>query len=223
MKDNITDWALKEYQLFYKDNSITKEDIFYYTYGILHSIGYREKYKNQLGRGIPHIPMAPEFKIFRNAGYELGQLHMHYETCKRYNLGEPVGKIPDSPKKIKFERIINKKGKKVFNHKVLIIDGIKIYDNLPISKYKVNGRTPIQWFENNYGFSTNGETDITNYPLEGVKSEELQNIIERLVYVGVRSDEIMKNISEHEFESPDAPKYNIKMSAIDADQKQLNC
>ena len=219
MQDNITNWALKEYQKFYKDESITKKDIFYYTYGILHHVGYREKYKNQLGRGIPHIPMAKEFKPFRDAGYELGQLHMNYETCDLYELGKPLNDISNAPKKIKFEKNSNNKG---FNHKILIIDGKKIYDDLPVSKYKVNGRTPIQWFQNNYGFSTNGETGITNYPLEGIKGEEVQAIIERLCYVGVRSDEIMEEISKEEFEVNDAPKYNTKeMNDLDDSQQKI--
>ena len=197
MKDNITKWALKAYQNFYKDTSITKEDIFYYTYGILHSQGYRYKYQQSLIKGLPHIPMAPEFKIFRDAGYELGQLHMNYETCERYNLGNPLDDIPDEPKKIKFPKNDNNKG---FNYKILILDGVKVYGNLPTPKYKVNGRTPMQWFVNNYGFSTHKDSKITNYPLEGVKGEEIQAMIERLCYVGVRSDEIMEEISKHEFE-----------------------
>ena len=56
------------------------------------------------------------------------------------------------------------------------------------------------WFVNNYGFSTHKDSVITNYPLEGVKGDEIQAMIERLCYVGVRSDEIMEEISKHEFE-----------------------
>ncbi len=41
----ITDYALEEYQKRY-GNNVTKEDIFYYVYGILHNKEYREKYSN---------------------------------------------------------------------------------------------------------------------------------------------------------------------------------
>ena len=75
-----------------------------------------------------------------------------------------------------------------------------MHDNLPTPQYKVNSRTPMQWFVNNYIFSTHKDSKITNYPLEGVKEGEIQAIIERLVYVEVRSDEIMEEISKHEFE-----------------------
>ena len=35
-RENITDWALTAFQNYYRDNNITKWDIFYYNYGILH-------------------------------------------------------------------------------------------------------------------------------------------------------------------------------------------
>ena len=208
MKDNITDWALKEYQLFYKDDSITKENIFYYIYGILHHLKYREKYKRALVHGIPNIPMASDFWLFNKAGNGLGIMHLNYETCNRYDLGKPLEKIPDSPKKIIFGRKIITKGKTEQDRSILILDGIKIYNNLPIVKYHVNGNSPIGWFVNRYGFSQDKETEITNYPLENVNGDEVRAIIERLVYVGVESDRIMEEISKEPFESPDAPKYN---------------
>ena len=41
----------------------------------------------------------------------------------------------------------------------------------------------------------------------------MQAIIERLCYVGVRSDEIMEEISKEEFEVNDAPKYKDLMKS----------
>src|SRR5690606_8215216 len=39
-RDAIADWSLGEYRRRYGDDSITKEDIFWYVYGILHSPEY---------------------------------------------------------------------------------------------------------------------------------------------------------------------------------------
>lgn len=41
-RENITDFTLKSYQEFYEDSAITKEDIFYYVYALLHQPEYRE-------------------------------------------------------------------------------------------------------------------------------------------------------------------------------------
>ena len=208
MKDNITDWALNRYQTTYNDYTITKEDIFYYTYGVLHSPGFRKKYRSFLVRGIPNIPYAPDFRAFERAGRELAYLHLNYEICPRYDLGESLHPIPNQPKKIAF-------GKKpndgpgpdtIADPTKLLLDGILVYDNIPHTDYKVNGRTPVGWFVDRYGFRIDhkGKSGNTNYPLEGVDGEQVRVIIERLVYVGIESDRIIANLPE-EFEMDVVP------------------
>ena len=201
MKENITDWALEHYRTTYGDQTITKGDIFYYTYGVLHSSKFREKYQAFLVRGLPNIPMAPDFRAFERAGRELAKLHLNFETGPRHNLGGPLQAIPDAPQKIKFgkKRREGPGPKTTDDYSTLIIDGITIYGNLPDIHYKVNGRTPVEWFVDRYGYKRDNTTGITNYPLEGKSGEEVRAIIERLAYVGVESDRIIAALPE-EFE-----------------------
>ncbi len=210
MKDNITDYSLELYQKRYNDDSITKEDIFYYTYGILHHNGYRSKYQAFLVRGLPNIPMAPDFRAFERAGRQLANLHLNYEMCPRYDLGEPLSPIPDAPKKIAFGKKPNRTGspgpKDKPDPSTIIIDGQKIYNNIPLINYKVNGRTPVGWFVDRYQYRENIESGITNYPLEGATGDETRAIIERLVYVGMESDNIITNLpTEFEMELEQEP------------------
>ena len=60
-RENITDWALTEFRTHYKDDTITKWDIFHYNYGLLHHPTYREKYEANLKRDLPHIPFTKDF------------------------------------------------------------------------------------------------------------------------------------------------------------------
>ena len=64
-RENITDWSLKQFQEHYRNPSITKWDVFYYVYGLLHHPGYREKFADNLKRELPRIPFAPDFQAFR--------------------------------------------------------------------------------------------------------------------------------------------------------------
>ena len=207
MKDNITDWALEQYQVVYHDKSITKEDIFYYTYGVLHHPGFRKKYSVFLVRGIPNIPMAPDFRTFETAGRKLAQLHLNFDTGPKYDLGDPLEPIPDAPRKINFDKKPNPKlhgPKTVDDLSTIFLDGTKVYDMLPQCEYKVNGRTPMQWFADRYKFTTHKESGITNYPLEDRSGKEVKDIMERLVYVGVKSDEIVSGLPT-EFEGMEPP------------------
>ena len=92
--DNITDLALNEYRQHYDDPTMSKIDIFYYIYGLLHHDGYKEKYVNSLRNELPRIPMAPNFAAFCHAGQKLADLHLHFETCTRYDLGAPKIRPP---------------------------------------------------------------------------------------------------------------------------------
>jgi len=97
-RENITDWALKQFREHYlssgpsparngeREHGITKWDIFYYVYAILHHSRYREQYAANLKRELPRIPFAPDFWGFAEAGKRLAALHVHYEEQAEYPL-----------------------------------------------------------------------------------------------------------------------------------------
>ncbi|MDI1496105.1 MAG: restriction enzyme, partial [Cenarchaeum symbiont of Oopsacas minuta] len=92
-KTNVTDFILYEYREYYSDEKISKKDIFYYVYGMLHHSGYKQKFINNLLREFPHIPLAPNFWKFSNIGKKLTDLHLNFDTGNKYNLGEPKNKL----------------------------------------------------------------------------------------------------------------------------------
>ncbi len=141
-QENITNITLNEYQEYYKDKKITKEDIFYYVYGLLHHLEYRKKYANNLSHELPHIPMAPDFHTLSKIGKQLADLHLSWETCKRYNLGKPKAKFEKYTKMVFVKKEVD--DKQVIDHTKLKINGIEVFDNIPETNYKVNGRTPLE-------------------------------------------------------------------------------
>ncbi|WP_346695740.1 DEAD/DEAH box helicase [Barnesiella viscericola] len=82
-RDGITDWILKEVRSrFGGSRAITKEHIFYYVYGLLHSKQYRERFADDLKKSLPRIPIVDnvqDFMDFYKAGKELADLHLNYE------------------------------------------------------------------------------------------------------------------------------------------------
>lgn len=91
--DNITDWALKEFQKAYpkdgktgKAHPITKNAIFHYVYAVLHDPIYREKYTLNLKREFPHIPFYPDFWKWAAWGETLMALHIGYEKAEPWPL-----------------------------------------------------------------------------------------------------------------------------------------
>ena len=196
-QDNITDFALNQYQNYYNDEGITKEAIFYYVYGLLHHESYKKKYANNLSRELPNIPMAPKFKKFSKAGKKLAELHLNYETCPQYNLKQKIkfGKL----EKMAFSKK-EKNGKKVNDKTRFMINGIEIFENIPETSYTVNGRTPLECLIDRYKFTTDKDSRITNDPTKDMTEKKTISLIKRLVYVSVESDKIIKEISKEAFE-----------------------
>ena len=82
-RDGVTDWILKEVRnRFGGSRAITKEHIFYYVYGLLHSKQYRERFADDLKKSLPRVPIVDnvqDFMAFYKAGKELADLHLNYE------------------------------------------------------------------------------------------------------------------------------------------------
>lgn len=196
-KINLTDSALSVYQNFYNDKKLTKEDIFYYVYGILHHTEYRKKFYNNLRRELPRIPMATKFRTFRDAGKALSDIHLNFDTCKRYDLGKPKNKF-DVVISIRFGSK-KENNKRVKDTSVLQINKIIVFDNIPSVQYTVNGRTPLEWVIDRYKITTDKDSGIVNDPCNHVN---IISVIERAIYVGIESDKIIQNLPK-EFEPKD--------------------
>ena len=84
--DNITDTALSKFRTHYQDDSIDKDQIFDFVYGFLHSPGYGKQFANDLTKELLRIPFAADFHSFAQAGRDLANLHLGYETCEAYPL-----------------------------------------------------------------------------------------------------------------------------------------
>jgi predicted helicase len=126
-QDNITNWALNLFREHYQPKPetekevsslsdaalavftgiklITKEDIFHYTYAVLHNPAYRKKYELDLKREFPRLPLYPDFYAWAGLGKQLMDLHINYETAEPFPL-----KLIETKAEIKQE-----KKKAVFN------------------------------------------------------------------------------------------------------------
>ena len=126
--DNITDSCLEQCQDHYNDPTITKDDIWAYLYGVLHAPDWRDKYASELRKDLPRIPFATDFRAFQEAGQQLIDLHLGYETCQTWPLqvvttGDPdasdLYRIDDA---MRWGKVRNTDGKLVLDKSVLCIN-----------------------------------------------------------------------------------------------------
>ena len=178
-KDGITDyiWNLAKEQ--YHTSAISKEDLFYYVYGLLHSEDYRKEFAADLKKMLPRIPLvekASDFKAFMKAGRALAELHLHYEDEDPPE-GVIIEKDVDDYHVTKM-RFGGKKDKSV----ILYNDAITIR-NIPLTAYDyiVNGRSAIEWVMESYRVKTDKASGIVNDPNDWAKEHDDPAYILRLL------------------------------------------
>ena len=79
-QDNITEWALRQFQTHYDDATISRRAIFAYVYAVLHDPTYRQTYALNLKHELPRIPWYADFWRWAAWGESLLDLHINYET-----------------------------------------------------------------------------------------------------------------------------------------------
>jgi predicted helicase len=142
--DNITDWGLKKFQDYYQDKTISKEDIFNYTYAVLHNPAYRSKYELNLKREFPRIPLYENFPQWVNWRGKLINLHINYETVNPYPLTRVD--IPSSKDKITPKLKADKPAGKI------ILDDVTTLEKIPATawEYKLGNRCALEWILDQY-------------------------------------------------------------------------
>ncbi len=167
--DNITDEALAEFEQVYRDEAISKDDVFFYVYGLLHSAEYRETYAADLKKMLPRIPFAKNFRGFANAGRRLSELHLGYEDAPLYPLGgldaEPLPGVDPyeffavGSSKIRFGSKNRDKSVIEYNHNVTLT-------GVPEEAYRymLGSRSAIEWLIDRYYVKTDKDSGIVNDP-----------------------------------------------------------
>lgn len=173
-RDAITDEGLAHFQSAYLNEKISKEDLFYYIYGLLHSPDYRERYANNLAKQLPRIPAVKtfaDFAAFRDAGRTLGNLHVNFETIAPYMVTFKEGDhrlIPEAEANPqKFYRVskmkFGGKGKEKDKTTVIYNDNITM-QNIPLEAYDyvVNGKPALEWVMERQVVKTDKDSGIIN-------------------------------------------------------------
>jgi predicted helicase len=199
--DAITDYIHNECKTKYNPK-VTKDDIFYYVYGLLHSEDYRTTFSADLKKMLPRLPLvdnANDFWAFSKAGRDLAELHLNYETVKPYAkvtvTGEDKGDFT-----VDKTRFLSKNDKSViqYNHAIKI-SGIPMeaYD------YVVNGRSAIEWILDRYQVKTDKDSGIKNDSNDWSKEHDqpryILDLLLRIITVSLETMKIVKSLPKFKF------------------------
>ncbi|MGN6687464.1 MAG: DEAD/DEAH box helicase [Actinomycetales bacterium] len=205
--DNITDAALDRFTAAYPAAGLTKDDVFYYCYGLLHSTDYRSRYAADLKRALPRIPLVADPAPYIAAGRELAALHVGYETVEAYPLGGLDAAPAPGGDRYAYYRVERMRfgkptpeqkaaGLKTDRSTVVVNDRITV-TGVPeqAHRYMLGSRSAVEWILERYQVKPDKASGIVNDPNDWAREvgdpRYILDLLARIVTVSIRTMEIV--------------------------------
>ena len=204
---NINAYALSQFRSHYGDPTITEDDLFHYTYGVLHSQQWREAFADDLAKTAARIPMATsvdDFHAFAQAGRQLADLHMDYENGKPYLLEEihAPGWDANAVGAYRVEKMSyatrspNLDTSRIIYNANITLAGIPAVSH----EYRLGSRSALDWLIDRYQVRTDTKSGITNDPNDWATQNNdpryILDLVKRVTTVSVETVKIVRALPE---------------------------
>lgn len=214
-RDGITDEGLAHFQSAYPGEAISKKDLFYYVYGLLHSEDYRARFADNLTKQLPRIPRvktAADFWHFSKAGRDLAALHVNYEQVEPFpvTIAQGALALAHIPDPVKFYRVEKMKfgGKRPAQDKSTVIYNANItITGIPLEAYDyvVNGKPALEWVMERQCVKTDKASGIVNdanrYATETVGDPAYPLLLfQRVITVSLETMKIVRGLPRLEID-----------------------
>jgi len=199
---NIPDQTLKLFRSALNDLSITKEDIFFYVFGVLSTPSYVERFRNNLSKELPRVPILDSFREISKLGRELAELQLAYqryvwrvvmkggkEELPEYSdltITADENALSEYVDKVRLDK----------EHREILINGKVKVQGIPefALECKVGNYPPIRWVSEYLVRKEDKETGIVWDPR--IKVEEFVDIVKKLIAFSERCLGIKEQLRE---------------------------
>ena len=213
---NITDWGLRQITEHYRKEfgerfeealggeSITAEDVFAYTYAVLHDPVYRHDYAVDLLREFPRLPLYHDWDAWVRMGRELLELHIGFEDVEPYAL-ERVDKVAPSTSSGRTgsaPRVMLRANAGDKDRGEIHIDSETVLRGVPANawRYMLGSRSALEWVLNQYKEKTPRDPTIwerfNTYRFADYK-EDVIGLLRRVCTVSVQTMEVVDGMAVH--------------------------
>ena len=203
---NITQWGIDHINGHYRqewgddfqelagEDGITAEEIFAYTYAVLHDPAYRHEYALDLLREFPRLPLYPDFHHWTEMGQKLLDLHIGFESAEPYPLERHDRENVDPKRAILGAD--KSKG-------TITLDERTTLAGVPEKawEYRLGSRSALEWVLDQYKERKPRDPTIrekfNNYRFSDHK-ERVIDLLRRVCTVSAATMEIVDSMAQHE-------------------------
>ena len=191
-QENITDWSLDLFRQQYGNPKISKWDIFYYAYGLLHHRGYREEFADILRQKSPRLPLAADFAAFSRAGLELAQLHLKYETIEPYPLDYVETRGVPLSYRVEGKMLLSREKTSLRVNESLTLTEIP----REVFQYRLGNRSALDWVIEQYQMERDTSGDVVSDPNRDGDEEYITRLVGQVVQVSLKTTAIIDQLPE---------------------------
>ena len=205
---NITQWGIdcinghyrqewgEEFESMAGEDGITAEEIFAYTYAVLHDPVYRQEYAVDLLREFPRLPLYRDFHHWAEMGQKLLDLHIGFESAEPYPL-ERHDREGVDPKRAMLRA--DKSGGTITLDERTTLAGIPAQ----AWEYRLGNRSALEWVLDQYKERKPRDPTIrekfNTYRFSDHK-ERVIDLLRRVCTVSVATMEIVDSMAHRELE-----------------------
>jgi predicted helicase len=199
---NVPDQALRLFQKALNDTTITKEDIFFYVFGVLSTPSYVERFRNNLSKELPRVPILDSFWKISKLGRELAELQLDYQRYvwavvmkeEKEDLPE-YSNLTITADENALKEYVEKVRLDKENREILINGKVKVRGIPEFAlECKIGNYPTIEWISKYLVRKEDKETGIVWDPM--LKVEEFVDIVKKLVAFSGMCLEIKEQLRE---------------------------
>lgn len=196
----ISQWAHLKFSTAY-GRTFTDEEIFYYVFGVMASPDFQNRFGVELRKDSPRVPLVENPDAYIEAGRLLTTLHTGYETVQPWPL---AGLPPESasPHTLRVDKMKFAKGAEPHSRSAIVINSHITLSGIPEDAYrfKVNGKSALEWLIDRYQVKTDKDSGIVNDPnLYSDNPRYIVDLVARMVRVSMESVAIIDSLPKLDF------------------------
>ena len=194
--DNITGTALERVRAQF-GAAVSREDLFYAVYALLHAPAYRAKFAENLKRELPRLPLdelpisSAQWAELVEIGRALGALHVGYENAPPAKLTLRDTTRAGDKYSFRVEKMRWNKDKSL----LFVNDSIEMSGfTEAMFDYKLGNRSALDWVVESYRVKSDARSGLTSDPNRASEPMWIPDLIKRVASVSLQTGELVARL-----------------------------
>jgi predicted helicase len=184
--ENVTPWAIEQF-----GGELTREQIFYATYALLHHPTYRSRYAENLKRELPRIPTTLfDARELARIGKTLGDLHVDFETAPELESVKIVEAKREKGVKVSFRVEAMKWNKE--KTELTVNSQFKLSGFTPeMFQYKLGNRSALDWLVESFRVKKDARSGLISDPNRDDEPQYILRLVRRVAHISLETQRLI--------------------------------